>query len=56
MKRRHRTLVSPHSLFWPMFPILGWGVGLVMHAWDVFVAPEITEADVDREVERMTHR
>lgn len=50
------ALVSSDSLFWPMFPMLGWGIGLVMHAWDVFVAPDITEADVDREVERMTHR
>jgi hypothetical protein len=50
------ALVSPDSIFWPMFPLLGWGVGLVMHAWDVFLAPDITEADVEREVERMTHR
>ena len=50
------ALVSPESLFWPMFPILGWGIGLVMHAWDVFLARGITEADIDREVERMTRR
>jgi hypothetical protein len=38
--------------FWPIWVILGWGVGVVLNAWDVFFRREITEADVDREIER----
>jgi 2TM domain len=44
------------GFFWPIFPIFGWGVGIAMHAWDVFLSPDITEADIDREVARMTGR
>jgi hypothetical protein len=47
------ALTSPDGLFWPMFSIFGWGIGLVMHGWDVFVTPEISEADIDREIARM---
>jgi hypothetical protein len=38
--------------FWPIWVILGWGVGVILNAWDVYFRREITEADVDREVER----
>ena len=31
----------------------GWGIGVVMHAWDAFFRSEITEDDVDRELARM---
>jgi hypothetical protein len=33
-----------------------WGIGLVMNAWDVFVAREITDEDIDHEIARMHHR
>ncbi|MBO0845395.1 MAG: 2TM domain-containing protein [Nocardioides sp.] len=45
----------PGGFFWPIFPIAGWGIGLVMHAWDAFLRTEITDEDVDRELERMHH-
>jgi hypothetical protein len=32
--------------------IAAWGVGLVLHAWEVFVRRPITEADVEREMHR----
>jgi hypothetical protein len=38
--------------FWPIWVILGWGVGLVLNAWDVFFRKPITETDIDREIER----
>jgi len=44
------------GFFWPVFPIFGWGIGLVMHAWDVFLNSEISDADIDREVARMRRR
>jgi hypothetical protein len=32
--------------------LLGWGIGLVLHAWDAFFKRPVTEADVDRELAR----
>lgn len=40
--------------FWPIWVMLGWGVGLVFHAWTVFGQKPITEADVQREMQRGT--
>ena len=36
--------------FWPAWVIGGWGVGLVLHAWDVFLRRPVTEADIDAEL------
>ena len=41
-----------HGYFWPMWVLLGWGFGLVMHAWTVFGQKPITEADIEREMRR----
>lgn len=38
--------------FWPAWVIAGWGAGLVLHAWEVFVRRPVTEADVDTELRR----
>ena len=40
--------------FWPAWVIGGWGVGLTLHAWEVFMRHPVTEADVDREMRRLT--
>jgi len=48
-------LTDSGGFFWPVFLIAGWGIGLVMHAWDAFIRLEITESDIDREVARMQH-
>lgn len=50
------AMTNAGGFFWPMFPVLGWGIGLTMHAWDVYLTPEITDADIDREVERIAMR
>ncbi len=42
--------------FWPAWVIGGWGIGLVLHAWTVFVRKPVTEADVDAELRRCQHR
>jgi hypothetical protein len=39
--------------FWPVFPILGWGIGVVFHAQDVYGNNQISEADIRREMEQM---
>jgi len=46
------AVVDVHGFFWPVFPIVGWGIGVVMNAWDVYWRPRITEQDVQREIER----
>jgi hypothetical protein len=49
-------LMAGHTgFFWPVFPMVFWGIGVVMNAWDVFFAHEITDADIDREIARMQH-
>jgi hypothetical protein len=44
--------VAGAGFFWPVFVILGWGFGLVMHGWQVYGNHGITEDDVRREMER----
>jgi hypothetical protein len=41
------------GLFWPIFPILGWGIGIGANAWDVYGRKPITEDEVQRETERL---
>ena len=43
------------AFFWPVYPILGWGIGLAFHVWDVY-APEPTEDQVEAEMERLRRR
>lgn len=38
--------------FWPVWPMLGWGIGVLAHAVSVFVAPmEVSEERIDRELQ-----
>jgi 2TM domain len=41
------------ALFWPGFPILGWGIGLAANAWDVYGRKPITEDEIRRETDRL---
>jgi uncharacterized membrane protein len=43
---------SRDGFFWPIFPLVGWGIGVVMNAWDVYARP-VREDDIDREVRRL---
>jgi 2TM domain-containing protein len=40
-------------LFWPIFVILFWGIGLVMHAWDVFHPFDADETKIRQEMDRL---
>ena len=46
--------LSDSDSFWPIWVIGGWGIGLIFHAWTVFGQKPITEADVQREMQRGT--
>ncbi len=43
---------SGAGYFWPGWVLAGWGVGLVLHGWEVLFRRPITESDVDAEVRR----
>jgi 2TM domain len=46
--------VNSHSWWpWPIFVTLGWGIGLVMNAWDAYVRKPITENELQREIEHL---
>jgi hypothetical protein len=38
---------------WPLIVMGGWGVGLIMNAYDVYGREPIREEDIQREVERL---
>jgi hypothetical protein len=42
-----------NGFFWPVFPIVGWGIGVVMNAWDVYRNDEFDEMQIRREMDRL---
>ena len=40
------------GFFWPVFPILGWGIGLLFHGWDVYRG-EPSEEEIGKEMARL---
>ncbi len=44
--------VTGSRYFWPIWPILGWGVAVAIHYWTVFKQRPITEDEIRREMER----
>lgn len=46
-----------HWYPWPVYPMIGWGIGLVIHAWNVYGSPSrpITEDEIEREQHRLAH-
>ncbi|GAA2575893.1 hypothetical protein GCM10010435_59950 [Winogradskya consettensis] len=44
---------TPDQFFWPLWSILGWGVGLVFHIWAVYSGAQLDEARIEREMRRM---
>lgn len=37
---------------WPIWPALGWGIGVALNGWSVYQRP-LTEDDVRREMARL---
>jgi len=44
--------LTGHGYFWPIWLIGLWGIGLVLHAWDVWMRRPISEDDIQREMDR----
>ncbi len=38
--------------FWPGWVLAGWGIGLVLNAWEVLFRRPVTEADIENEIRR----
>jgi hypothetical protein len=41
------------AFFWPIFPIVGWGFGIVMQGYKVYRGGAITESQIAREMEKL---
>jgi 2TM domain len=48
--------VTGAHFFWPIFPIVGWGIGVVMNAWDVYRSEDPDEEQIRAEMERLKRR
>jgi len=42
--------ITGAGYFWPVWVLAGWGIGLVLHAWNAFFVRPITEEDIEREM------
>ncbi|HEX6875885.1 MAG TPA: 2TM domain-containing protein [Nocardioidaceae bacterium] len=49
-------MLTPDIFFWPVIPIVVWGIGVVMNGYDVYFGQNFGEEDIDREVRRMQHK
>jgi fatty acid desaturase len=46
-------LAYPASLFWPIFSIVGWGIGVALHGYFVYRRRGYTEEQIQREMTRL---
>ena len=40
---------------WPVFVSAGWGVGVIMNAWEIYGRKPVGEAQIQHEIERLRH-
>jgi hypothetical protein len=54
------VFTTPDGFYWPMFLLLAWGIGLVLHGLNaftsVFTPAPPSEAQIQREIHRLTGR
>ncbi|HEU5268660.1 MAG TPA: 2TM domain-containing protein [Jatrophihabitans sp.] len=41
------------GFFWPIFPIAGWGIAVLLNAWDVWRGDDFSPAAIDQEMRRL---
>ena len=44
--------LTPGGYFWPLWPMVSWGIGLALHGWGVYGERPITEAEIQHEMEK----
>jgi 2TM domain-containing protein len=47
------AMTDLHGFFWPIFPIVGWGIGVVLNAWDVFRRSSFSEEQISRQIKHL---
>lgn len=47
------SLGGPTGFFWPVFPIVGWGFGVLMHGFTTYRGDVFSEAQIRREIEKL---
>lgn len=45
--------LTSRGFFWPIFPMLGWGIGLSIHAYEAFGRRGPSEDQIQREMDRL---
>jgi hypothetical protein len=43
---------TARGYFWPIWPILGWGVAVAIHGWMTYFQKPISEDEIRREMEK----
>ncbi|GIF20358.1 hypothetical protein BJ973_001736 [Actinoplanes tereljensis] len=44
---------TPDQFFWPLWSILGWGIGLVFHIWAIYSSSSLDEDRIEQEINRI---
>lgn len=44
------------AFFWPVFPMIGWGIGVVLNGWDAYRRELPTESQIRQEMARIRDR
>lgn len=47
------ALTGDDGFFWPVFPIVGWGIAVALNAWDVYGTDEFAEEQIRSEMEHL---
>jgi len=45
--------LTSRGYFWPIWVIVGWGIGLAFNAWDAFGRTEVSESEVRAEMDKL---
>ncbi len=48
--------VTGAGFFWPVFPIVAWGIGVAAAAWDAYSRDVPTETEIRRAMDRLRTR
>jgi hypothetical protein len=44
---------TPDAFFWPVFPLVFWGIGVAMNAWDAYFANDFSEERIQHQMHRL---
>jgi hypothetical protein len=45
-----------HGFFWPILPILGWGIAVVLNAWNVYRPDTFSEGQIQKAMKHLQRR